>query len=141
MENTQNIFHSGRLEKLGALFLLVATIFVGIQAVGAFAKLLEGDNDVPQNTITVEGVGTVTAVPDIATITYTFSEQGDTASQAQEEAAQKSNVALAVLQGEFDIEDADIKQLRTIFHLAITADNLVSTVSAQSMNSALLAIR
>ena len=109
MEQTKNIFHSSRIEKLGALFLLVATLFVGIHAINAFANLVSGSNDIPQNTITVEGVGSVTAVPDIATITYTFSETADTASQAQEVAAQKSNVALAVLRDEFDIEEVDIK--------------------------------
>lgn len=109
MEHTKNIFHSARVEKLGALFLLVATIFVGVQAINSLTNLFDGTDRMPQNVITVEGVGSVTAVPDIATITYTFSETGDTASMAQEKATQKSNVALAVLRDDFAIEEKDIK--------------------------------
>lgn len=109
MEHNQNIFQSARVEKLGALFLLVATLLVGAQAAHSIVAFFDGSGDMPQNVITVEGVGTVTAVPDVARITYTFSETADAAAAAQEQAARKSNAALALLRDDFGIEDKDIK--------------------------------
>ncbi len=105
---SHKLFESARVEKLAALFLLAAAIFVGLQAVNALMKLFE-PRPAYGNIITVEGMGKVTAVPDVATVTFSISEEATTASAAQDSAAKKMNVALAVLTDELNIPEADIK--------------------------------
>ncbi len=99
--------YSALVTKLIVAFLVVATVFVGALAINALMDL--GDAEPAMgNVITVDGEGRVTAIPDIATISFTVSEQATTGSVAQETATKKMNVALAVLM-ELAIEDADIK--------------------------------
>ncbi len=93
--------------KLFAVFLLVATIFVGAKAVNAIVNF-DAVSVPPSNVITVTGEGKVSAAPDIATISFTISEDADTSAQAQDAAAKKVNVALALLKN-LKIADKDIK--------------------------------
>lgn len=102
------IFESARIEKLAALFLLAAAVLVGVQAVNAIKGLFE-PRAAYGNVITVEGVGKVTAIPDIARITFSVNEEADSAKEAQDEAAKKINAALEVLKGELGIEEKDIQ--------------------------------
>ena len=106
-ENTRRIFESARVEKLGALLLLVTSVFVGLLAINSLTELFE-PRLIVGNMISVEGTGRVTAIPDIATITFTVREEAQNASSAQDTAAQKVNVALAVLEG-LGVEEEDIK--------------------------------
>jgi len=101
------VLHSPLVSKFAVAFLLVATVLVGAQAVKALINL---DTPPPSvgNVISVEGTGKVTAIPDIATISYTISESATTAAQAQDLATKKSNVALALIK-DLGIEDKDIK--------------------------------
>lgn len=106
-KSASGVLHSPMVTKLAVAFLVVATLLVGAQALKALMNL----DTPPQfagNIITVEGTGKVTAVPDVATVSFTVSENGDTASQAQEVATKKSNVALDVIR-ELGIDDEDIK--------------------------------
>src|SRR3989344_1997534 len=98
-ENTSSkVLESARIEKLAALFLLAASIFVGLIAVDRLMGLF--DARPPMGTmISVEGEGRVTAIPDIATISFTITEEGTNASGAQDAAAKKVNVAIALLDG------------------------------------------
>lgn len=93
--------------KLAALFLLMATVFMGAKAVNALINF-DSITTPPSNVITVTGEGKVSAVPDIAQISFTVTEEAVTASQAQDAAAKKINVALAVLK-EKGVEDKDVK--------------------------------
>jgi len=102
------LFESTRVEKLAALFLLAASVWVGLQAIGALKGLFE-PRAAYGNVITVEGIGKVTAIPDVARITFTVSEEATTASVAQDNAAERINVALAVLKDDLGIEEKDIK--------------------------------
>lgn len=103
----QGVLHSSLVSKLAVAFLVVATVLVGAQAIKALMNI-----DTPQptagNVITVEGQGTVSAVPDVATISYTVTENATTASQAQDAATKKANVALAVVK-DLGIPEEDIK--------------------------------
>lgn len=108
MEKNITLFESPRVEKLVTLFLVVASLFVAFQAVSALMKLFE-PRPVFGTVITVEGKGKVTAIPDVATITFTVEEQATTAEVAQDKAAQKTNVALALLKEDLSIPEADIK--------------------------------
>ena len=100
------LFESARVEKLAVLFLFVASVLVGLQAVNTLRGMFD-PLPVLGSVITVEGFGSVTAVPDIALITFTVSEEALTAEAAQDVAAQKVNTALALLK-ELNIEEKDI---------------------------------
>lgn len=100
-------FESPRIEKLAAVFLVVTSLLVSFMALDALFDLFEPRPSMG-NIISVEGVGTITAIPDIARLTFSVSEEGASASEAQEKSAEKVNSALALLDA-FNIEEADIK--------------------------------
>lgn len=64
----------------------------------------------PSNTISVDGTGRATAVPDIATIIFSVTESASTVGVAQTAATGKTNKALAFLKEE-GIADKDVKTL------------------------------
>lgn len=102
-----SLFSSKRIERLVAVFLIVASVFVAILALDGFSGLFEAGAPAT-NVISVEGTGKATAVPNIATISFTTMGEGKTASQAQDEATKKNNVALALLK-EKGVDEKDIK--------------------------------
>lgn len=102
-----SLWTSKRIERLAALFLIVASLFVAILAIDGFSGLFEPGAPA-SNIITVDGIGKATAVPNIATISFTTMGEGKTASQAQDEATKKNNVALALVK-EKGVEDTDVK--------------------------------
>lgn len=101
------LFESARIEKLAALLLVAASMLLALQAVGA-ARTLFGPLPPTVNGISVEGTGKVTAIPDIARITFSVSEEADTAKDAQDRASEKMNAALELLGG-MAIDEKDIK--------------------------------
>jgi uncharacterized protein YggE len=108
MDHQMNsVWSSKRIERLVALFLIVASVFLGLLAINAFSGLFEAGAPAT-NTITVDGMGKAAAIPDIATISFSVTGEGKTASQAQDEATKKNNVALALLK-EKGVEDKDMK--------------------------------
>ena len=102
-----SLWTSMRIERLVSLFLIVAAIFVALLAIGAGQSLFEAGAPAT-NTITVDGMGKAAAIPDIATISFTVIGEGKNASQAQDEATKKNNVALALLK-EKAIAEKDYK--------------------------------
>src|SRR5437870_1807787 len=87
-----------RLRKaiLLAVYLLVAFLVVEtISAVRGWRYI--GAGVAAANTITVSGHGENTAVPDIATFTFTVSSTKATAADAQKDAATKLNAAISYL--------------------------------------------
>jgi uncharacterized protein len=108
MHHDSGLFHHKWVIRLAVAFLSVATILVGAQALNAVLNF-----DTPPtpavNVITVEGQGKVAAKPDIATVSFTISEDSVTASAAQDTATKKSNVALAVLKDLGIDEKKDVK--------------------------------
>lgn len=107
MDTPQKLFESPRVEKLAALFLLTASVFIALVAIDRLVGLFEPRPTVG-TMITVDGEGKVTAIPDVATITFSVSEDGDNASTAQDTAAKKINVAVALIKG-LGIDDKDVK--------------------------------
>ncbi|MES2014630.1 MAG: SIMPL domain-containing protein [Patescibacteria group bacterium] len=98
----------GRLvKKLFAVFLLVLTVFVGAKAVNAIMNF-DTISQPASNVITVTGEGKVSAAPDIATISFSISEDADTSAHAQDAAAKKVNVALQLLKN-LKVADKDVK--------------------------------
>ncbi len=62
----------------------------------------------PANVITVTGSGEVFAVPDIASFSFSVTESGKTAAEAQDKASKKSNAILDAVKG-MGIADKDIQ--------------------------------
>lgn len=93
--------------KLAALFLVMAVVFMAAKAVNAVINF-DAITTPPSNVITVNGEGKVSAVPDIAQVSFAVSEEAVTASQAQDVAAKKINVALAVLE-DMGVDEKDVK--------------------------------
>lgn len=103
----KGLLESPWVGRLAALFLVFAIIFVGAKAINALINF-DTIAEPPQNVITVTGEGKVSAAPDLASVSFTVSEDATTASQAQDAAAKKMNVALALLK-DLKIADKDIK--------------------------------
>jgi len=86
-----------------ALFLLVKTIDMLAYGVGR-------SDLYPSKTISVEGTGEASMIPDIAQITFSVTEKGATVSEAQDKATAKTDAALEAVRGQ-GVEEADVKTL------------------------------
>jgi hypothetical protein len=104
---SHGILKSRLVAKLGAAFLLVATVFIGARAINAIVNF-DTISEPPSNVITVDGEGKVAASPDIASVSFTVSEDADTAAHAQDAVLKKVNVALKLLK-DLKVADKDIK--------------------------------
>ena len=85
-----------------ALLLLAWTIT-------AFNNLGKSENPY-MNTITVEGTGTGTSIPNLAVVSFSVTEQGATVAEAQAAATAKTDAALAAVEG-LSIEEKDVKTI------------------------------
>lgn len=84
-----------------ALFLLVASI-------KELASIGHIGDSAPVNTITVSGTGNAYAIPDVATFSFTVTENASTVSAAQTAATTKVNSALAAVKSA-GVADSDIQ--------------------------------
>jgi uncharacterized protein YggE len=85
-----------------ALFLLALTI-------NAFGNLGRSENPY-MNTITVEGTGKAAMIPNIATIDFSVTEKAATVAEAQTKATEKTNAALAAVDG-LGVDKKDVKTI------------------------------
>ncbi|MCC2630876.1 MAG: hypothetical protein K0S38_685 [Candidatus Paceibacter sp.] len=90
--------------------LVVGSIFLAAQTVLAVKSWKLTDDKAGSPEITVSGKGEAFAVPDIATFSYTVTEEGKTVKEAQDKATPKTNAILAFLKGEGIVE----KDIRTV---------------------------
>lgn len=104
MEN--NSFWDSTMFRRGssAVLILLAVFLLG-KSLNEF-KQYDGD-PANLNTITVNGVGEVLAIPDIATFSFTIMEEGTTVPDAQKKATEKNNAVIKFLRDK-GIEDKDI---------------------------------
>ncbi len=114
--DTQNTVLSGlekrRMVKWVGIFLFLASLFIAVNTLTALKEYkYVGSGIVPNNTITVSGEGEVFAVPDIASFSFSSSEDAKTVKEAQDKVTKKINVALATLKDDYKIEDKDIKTI------------------------------
>ncbi len=87
---------------LAFLALFLATAFAG------GLQKLDNEEFPIQRTVTIEGTGKVTAMPNIARISFSVTESAATVADAQGKATERVNKALAYVQ-EQGIEDKDVK--------------------------------
>lgn len=102
MQN-QEINH---IYKWGKIVLILLAVFLGVSALAGL-KGLKNPNPV-YNAITVNGEGEAFAIPDIASFSFSVSEDGKTASEAQAAVTKKMDAILEALK-ELGIEEKDIK--------------------------------
>ncbi len=107
MNENMSILSSTRIEKLTAALLIAGTVFVAFLAIAELRGLFQAPTMVG-STISIDGQGKVTAIPDVSTINFTVSGEGKTASIAKDEATKKNNVALELLKN-MGIEEKNIK--------------------------------
>ena len=98
----QNIFYNNGFKYLIKTFLVVLTIFF------IFLTLNLGENKENENTISVAGIGEVSARPDVAQISLTVFTENKDLGIATGENNQKINTIISFLK-EKSIEDKDIK--------------------------------
>ena len=89
-------------------FIRVSTIFIVILCVLALANLFNGQKDINQNMISLSGHGEITAVPDIATITFNIHKEAKTVKDAQAAVAVVEKSTLAFLKTN-NVDSKDIK--------------------------------
>ncbi len=94
------------LYKWGRIVLVLLAVFLGVSALSGL-KGLKNPNPV-YNAITVNGEGEAFAVPDIASFTFSVSQDSATVSAAQEGVTKKMDAIIESLK-ELGIEEKDIK--------------------------------
>lgn len=94
---------------LCTVFLVVLIIFVGILSLKAGAEYREvGHEPRPQDTITIDGEGTVSGKPDLARVDIGLYTEGEDVPSVQNANTQKVNAMLAALK-DLGIAEADIQ--------------------------------
>ncbi len=102
-------FQHGKLVRIASLTLLVLAVFLASRTVNEFKRYHTIGSDAPaQNTISVSGEGEAFAVPDVATFTFSVTEEALVVAEAQQLASRKVDSALEFLRGE-GVEERDIK--------------------------------
>jgi len=97
----------GDMFKVLTLFLLITTIFMVFKTIGAYKQNAFIGQEM-QNVISFNGHGEVTAVADVATFTFSVTEEAATTVKAQDASAKKINAIMKYLKDQ-GIEDKDIK--------------------------------
>lgn len=99
LENTYVCYFTGALAA-------VLIIFLGAKSLSEFGLI--NPSQPAYNTISVSGTGEVTGIPDVATFSYSVTEQATTVVDAQTKATEKNNTALALIKAA-GIDEKDIK--------------------------------
>lgn len=98
-----------QIVKYAMILAAVLAVFVGVKTINALKEYSYIGKDVPaMNVVSVTGKGEISIKPDVASFTYTVTEEGKTTADAQEKATKKSNDMLNALK-DAGIEEKDIK--------------------------------
>ncbi|MFA6520049.1 MAG: SIMPL domain-containing protein [Candidatus Paceibacterota bacterium] len=102
------------LYRAGLALVIILCVFYAVRILSEFKSYSMMDN-YGSSSITLAGHGEVSAVPDIATVSFTIHKEGKTVKIAQEAAAAVEKSALDFLK-ENKIEDKDIKTANVSFN-------------------------
>lgn len=98
-----------KLLKAGFALVVLIAIFFVFQILTDIKEYRYVGRDVyPSQTISVNGIGEVYAIPDIGQFTFTVRERADTIDEAQANATRKSNAVIEALESR-GVEEKDIK--------------------------------
>lgn len=106
-QNNSGILHNPRVAQMAIALIAIATALLAVELAHSVYDFNHSPTD-PQSMITVSGEGKSYASPDIATISFSVSEDAATVSAAQDSATKKTNASLAALKG-FTIAEKDIQ--------------------------------
>jgi len=98
---------------VGMVLAVLLSIYLVVQVVEDLSSFGETENQM-ENFISVSGYGEVTAVPDVATVSFTLRGEAKTVVEAQEKVAQAEAKALEVLSAN-EIAETDIKTTNASF--------------------------
>ncbi len=106
MNEFWNTWDMKRVYKWGTIVLMALALFLALEALSVIKNLRH--NNPPTNVISVSGTGEATSVPDIATFSFTVSEDAKNVADAQKSVTAKTDTITAALK-ELGIEEKDIK--------------------------------
>lgn len=113
MNDNKTLVNSPLVIKSAIVALGFLSAFLLVKTISEIRTAVEGE--IPTfNSVTVNGVGEVFAVPDIALFTYTISSEASTVTEAQKVATEKHNVAIKALR-DAGIEDKDIVAVPNLY--------------------------
>ncbi len=113
MNDNKTLLNSPLVVKSAVAVLVLLAAFLLVKTITQIRTAVEGE--IPTyNSVTVNGVGEVFAVPDIAMFTYTISSEASTVSEAQRVATEKHNAAIKALR-DAGIEDKDIVAVPNLY--------------------------
>ena len=111
MQEILNSNHFTRLSRVLFWLIAIGVIFMFAKTLNEFKRGSYIGRDVAaQNTITVSGRGEVLAKPDIATFSFSVTEEGKTVAEAQKKATNKINQAVDLTK-KGGVNEKDIKTL------------------------------
>lgn len=92
---------------IAVVFLLA--VFLGLKALNTLKEFKYiGGNVYPTNTINVSGKGTIIAIPDVAEVSFSVIENGNSVAVAQDKATEKMNAILDAVK-DMEVLEKDIK--------------------------------
>lgn len=107
----ENLVNRPAFKNLAVTLLALLVAFVAVKTVSDIKSIRYiGSGMSGVNAITVSGTGEVIAAPDIATFTFTVSEEAPTVPAAQKKATEKMNAILAYVK-KSNIADKDVKTI------------------------------
>ncbi|MDQ5950721.1 MAG: uncharacterized protein QG585_663 [Patescibacteria group bacterium] len=113
MNDNKTLLNSPLVVKSAVAVLVLLAAFLLVKTITQIRTAIEGE--IPTyNSVTINGVGEVFAVPDIAMFTYTVSSEASTVAEAQRVATEKHNVAIKTLR-DAGIEDKDIVAVPNLY--------------------------
>lgn len=107
----ENLINRPAVRNLAIALLALLVAFTAVKTVTSLKSMRYiGSGMSGMNAITVSGTGEVIATPDIATFTFTVSEEAATVPAAQKKSTDKMNAILAYVK-KANIADSDVKTL------------------------------
>lgn len=98
-----------KLFKYGSVVFIVLAIFLAAETIYSLVSLKYVNSPYPaERTVTINGMGEVFAVPDVASFTFGANITSKTVVEAQDQVTKKIDAALAILK-KYNVEDKDIK--------------------------------
>lgn len=108
MENNTNLLSSKRVGQAVLAVMVLLAIFLLGKSINEFAHLGERSANVVQDVITVSGKGEVFEVPNIATFSFSITEEGKDVTEANNKSSTKNNAAMKYLK-DAGVEEKDIQ--------------------------------
>jgi len=100
-----------KLFKIGGIVVIILGLFLAVEAVKSFKEISLLGSDTPAvHTITVSGTGEAFAKPNMVEFTFSIVEEAKTVAEANEQASEKENQAVAKLK-EMVMAEKDIRTL------------------------------